>query len=78
MAPSDAYRMLRLDHYGFYPHRFLIEHLLYKWNLQKLQKCLCMTLRLSGHSEMVVRPQTRNMNMKFDGGRGDLADRGEH
>ena len=63
---------------GFYPHRFLFEHLLYKWNLQKLQKCLCMTLRLSGHLEMVVRTETRNMNLKFDDGRGDLADRGEH
>ena len=78
MTPTDAYRMLRLAHCGFYPHRFLIEHLLYKWNIQKLQKYLCMTLRLSGHLEMAVRTQTRNMNMKFDDGRGDLADRGEH
>ena len=31
-----------------------------------------------GLVEMAVRPQTRNMNMMFDDGRGDLADRGEH
>ena len=78
MTSTDAYRMLWLAHCGFYTHRFLFEHLLYKWNLQKLQKCLCMTSSLSGHLKMAVRTETRNMNLKFDDGRGDLADRGEH
>ena len=78
MAPTDAYRILQVIHCAFYPDRFFYEPPLYKWNIQKLQKCLCMTLRLSGHLEMAVRTQTRNMNKKFDDGRGDLADRGEH
>ena len=40
MAPTDAYRILPVIHCAFYPDRFFYEPPLYKWNIQKLQKCL--------------------------------------